>query len=256
MINVLILAAGYGTRLYPITLNTPKPLLDIWGKPIIEHIISQVDRIKGLAGIYVVSNEKFYSDFKKWEAGLKRRPDYRINILNDGSVDESDMLGAVGDIYFAVKSEGIDTDLLVVGGDNLFKFDLAEFVDFAKERRPYASIGLHDFRDKENLSSFGIVSLAGDNVVTDFQEKPEMPKSSLVGMCLYFFPKESLRFIASYVKSGENLDQPGHYINWLHRNDRVYGFPLDGRWFDIGTKENYALADKVFKTGGRDDKKE
>ena len=238
--KTLILAAGYGTRLYPLTKNKPKPLLPVAKKPIIDYILDKLNEVSELKAIIVISNNKFFSKFKTWaKATEKKFNKFSIKILNDGSNTPEDRLGAIGDIIFSLKKEKIKEDILIVGGDNIFDFNLKNFVLFAKQKRPQVSIGLYDIEDIKKASRFGIVRINKSKRLVSFEEKPRSPKSSLVAICLYYFPKESLRYIFDYIEDKQNTDAPGQYIRWLYKKRPVYGFAFKGIWHDIGHLDYY-----------------
>ncbi len=244
--KALILAAGYATRLYPLTLNKPKPLLPVAGRPTIEHIIERFEGIEEIDEILIVTNEKFFKQFEEWRKHVAfKKP---LKILNDKSLAEQARLGAIGDVAFVVKEEKIYDDLLIVGGDNLFELGLREFVDFAKLKTPASSVGLSNLNDKEAVKRYSQVRLDADEKVVDFEEKPQAPTSTLVAKCVYFFPASKLGLISEYITSGGSTDAPGHYISWLCRRDAVYGFIFSGRWYDIGNHEIYKRANEDFST--------
>lgn len=240
----LILAAGYATRLYPLTLNKAKPLLPVGGRPAIEYIIDRIEEIEEINQILVITNEKFFKQFIDWQRQFgSKKP---VKILNDKSLTEEDRLGAIGDIDFVIKEENIAEDLLVIAGDNLFELGLREFVDFAKHRIPSFSIGLYNVKDKEAVKRYSQVRLDTNDRIIEFEEKPENPTSTLVAKCIYFFPGSKLNLISEYINSGNSIDAPGHYISWLCQRDKVYGFTFCGKWYDIGNYEIYRKVDKDF----------
>ncbi len=241
--KLLILAAGYATRLYPLTLNKAKPLLPVVGKPVIEHIIERAEEIDELDQILVVTNEKFFRQFRDWNKQDRKIP---VRIINDQSLTESDRLGAIGDMDFVIKKKKIDDDLLVIAGDNLFELGLREFVDFAKLKVPASSIGLYNLPDQAAVKRYSQVRLDAEQRVIEFEEKPQHPTSTLVAKCIYFFPRRKLNLISEYIASGGSTDQPGYYISWLCRRDSVYGFVFSGRWFDIGNYKIYQNATRYF----------
>ncbi|MBN2097625.1 MAG: nucleotidyltransferase family protein [Candidatus Omnitrophica bacterium] len=240
----LILAAGYATRMYPLTLNKPKPLLSIAGKPAIEHIIERIRAIKEVARILVITNAKFFQHFQDWKKTFSE--ELPIKILNDQSLSEQDRLGAVGDIDFVLKQEKVSQDLLVIAGDNLFQGGLREFIDFARNKAPASSIGLHKLNNLKQVKKYSQVRLDAEQRIIEFEEKPQRPSSTLVAKCIYFFPAEKLHLIAEYIKTGGSTDQPGHYISWLYRQDKVFGFIFSGRWYDIGDAQTYQKASDEF----------
>lgn len=244
--KALILAAGYATRLYPLTLNRAKPLLPIAGKPTIEYIIECIEKIKEINEILVVTNKKFFKQFSDWK--LKRTAKKPLKILNDKTVSERDRLGAIGDIDFVVKEEKINDDLLVIAGDNLFELGLREFVNFARRKAAACSVGLHNLNDIQAVKRYSQVRLDADKRIIEFIEKPHSPTSTLVAKCVYFFSKSGLGLIAEYINSGRSTDAPGHYIAWLCQRVSVYGFVFSGKWYDIGNYEIYKKADKDFRS--------
>lgn len=243
--KVLVLAAGYGTRLYPLTINKPKPLLSFVGKPIINHLLEKARNLKGLSEVIVVTNNRFYGAFRTWANVHKVFP-VPITVINDGTKAPEDRLGAVGDLDFVLQKKTIKEDLLVIGGDNLFDHGLEAYLQFAEHNRPHVAIGVYDIQSIESAKKFGVVKLDNDNRVVSFEEKPASPKSSLIAMCLYYFPEESLHFIPDYVKHSQKTDATGDYIRWLSENDCVHGFKFDGKWYDIGSVEEYQKAQKDF----------
>lgn len=245
--RVLILAAGYGTRLYPLTINQPKPLLSVRDRPLIDFIIDKLCPLKDLKEVFVVTNGRFFKQFEAWQKSCHLEfKGLRVKIINDGSKSVQDRKGAIGDIQFVIEKEKLPGDLLVVGGDNLFTFDIAGFVRFARSHSPQVSIGLFDIQHKAEAVKFGVVSVDGKCQLASFVEKPEHPESTLIAMCLYYFPRESLGDIDRYLKLGHRRDASGDYIDWLHRREPVYGYVFKGDWFDIGHIDSYAKAQRAF----------
>lgn len=243
--KAMVLAAGYATRMYPLTLNKPKSLLPVGEKLVIEHIIDRIGEIREVDEILVVTNQKFFSQFQEW---LKRfRFPKKIEVLNDETLSNRDRLGAIKDIEFAIIAKELNCDLLVIAGDNLFeKKTIAEFFEFSKKRISHVSIGLYDVGNRELAKKFGVVEIDNDNRIVNFQEKPSLPKSSLAAKCLYFFPKDKLKLIGEYLKTGDANDAPGYYIEWLSKREDVFGFICGGSWYDIGDIASYQEARKVY----------
>lgn len=239
--KALILAAGYLIRPYPLTKGRPKPLLTIRNRPIIEYIINKLESIEQIDQIFIVTNQKFFEQFQGWlDSFSSAKP---IKLINDGSINKKDKLGAIGDISLTIREEKIEDDLLVIAGDNLFNFGLQGFIDFAQKMSPQNSIGIYNLNGKTKSNKFGIVQLNGDEEIVDFKEKPTKPESSLIAMCIYFFPKEKLHLISDYLSHNDHNGAPGNYISWLIESDRVYGYTFDkGTWLDIGDADAYTEA--------------
>lgn len=243
--KVLILAAGYGTRLYPIIKDLPKALLDIQGKPIVDYVLERIKDLPQLTEVILVTNNKFYSIFEDW---AKKKKDFRcpIKIINDGTQTPEDRLGSIGDINFVLKKNLVQDDLLVVGSDNLFNFNVQDFSHFAFKKKPMVSIGLYDIESLEEAKKFGVVGLDNNQKVISFEEKPQEPQSTLIAMCFYFLPHKSLPLVEQYLIESRKSDTAGDYIRWLSKKNDVFGFKFSGKWYDIGSVESYHDAQKNF----------
>lgn len=242
--KALMMAAGYGTRLYPITRNTPKPLLEVGDQPMIDHIVRKVEQVDRVDELLVVTNDKFYGRFQEWRNN--RDFPWPVTVLNDGSTEDGEKRGAVGDINFTVNQARLHDDLLVLAGDNLFDFSLKDLVE-TFDRVNNNVIGVLRFGDESKLSQYGIVETDKTHRIVDFQEKPEDPPSNLVAMGMYLFPEEKLSLIDQYLEEGGNPDEPGWYITWLVENHTVYAHPFEGTWFDIGDKDSLEQADQFLQ---------
>src|SRR5580765_7566529 len=222
--KAVILAAGYATRLYPLTLDRPKALLDVAGRPMVEHLLEQLQGVEGLDGIYLATNSKFAGAFRDWATGWAGT---EVQIVDDGTVD----------------------DLIVLAGDNLFSESLAPFGEFARQKNAPA-LGVYDVGDLEAIRRYNAIELDDDDRLTFFEEKPEHPRSTLTGIALYFYPRGSLGLVHEYLEAGNNPDQPGRLVQWLYPRTPVYAWRVPGRWYDIGSAETLAEADRAFSTGG------
>jgi len=243
--KALILAAGYAVRLYPLTKRCPKPLLPVSGKPIINYIIDKLSDIDKLSEIIVVTNSKFFTRFQDWADKLKSKK--RLSLIDDFTKDNHSRRGAIGDLRFAISKKRIQDDLLVIGGDNLFDDSLDDFIRFAEAKQPFPAIGIYNIKDRKKAAKYGVVRLDKSGKIIDFQEKPQAPKSALVAMCLYYFPKDKLNYIKEYLDGKSNKDDAmGFYIDWLRKKVAVYGFVFDCRWYDIGDHAFYNEANRVF----------
>jgi len=241
--RVIILAAGYGTRLYPLTLKIAKPLLPVNKKPMINYLTDKISVLKSrfpIEEVRIVVNNKFYKSFLKW------KKDYKIDakIINDGSNSPDDRRGAVGDIKFSMKN--IKADWLVLGGDNLFDDNLEGFIKFALKKKPYSSLGLYDVKSKKKATRFGVVKLNTQKKIVGFLEKPSNPPSTLAASCVYFFPKQSLDSLSLFIRTNKGVDASGKYIGWLSEKSKVFGYTLKGKWIDIGHFDSLKKAEKLF----------
>jgi glucose-1-phosphate thymidylyltransferase len=233
--KALILAAGYATRLYPLTLETPKHLLEIGGRPMVDWVLDRLEPLDGLDDVYLVTNGRFAPAFEEW--GSRRN----VKVIDDGTTSEDDRLGAIGDIGLVLDREEIDDDLIVVAGDNLFTGALEGFVAEGREReRPVLAV--YDVGDPELMRQLNTVETDGDGRITYFEEKPERARSTLAGIALYWYPRQVLPLIHTYLAETENPDQPGRLIEWLYTRTPVYVWELPGTWYDIGTPEQLDAA--------------
>lgn len=244
--KVIILAAGYATRLYPLTLHQPKPLLDVAGQPMIEHVIDNLAPIDGIDGICVVTNEKFAGHFQKW-ADHYRATKAKLNftIINDHSTDDTNKLGAIGDLHLVLTREKIDDDVIVVAGDNLFNVSLAEFGKVCRAKNAPV-LAVYDVGNLEEIKKYNAITMDGDGRITFFEEKPQQPQSTVTGIALYYYPRAVLPLIKQYVTEGNNPDQPGRLVQWLYPRIPFYTWRVPGLWFDIGSKETLEEANRIF----------
>lgn len=244
--KVIILAAGYATRLYPLTLTQPKPLLPVAGKPMIEYVLDNLAPISGIDRVYVVTNAKFADHFQKWSDGYRAAGSkMNFTIVNDGSTDDSNKLGAIGDIHFVLKQHNVDDDLIVVAGDNLFSQNLEGFGKVCREKNAPV-LALYDVGDLEQIKKYNSITLDGEGRITFFEEKPKNPTSTLTGIALYYYPKSVIPMIRQYIAEGNNPDQPGRLVQWLYPRTPVYTWTVPGIWYDIGSKETLEEANKIF----------
>jgi len=247
--KALVLAAGYATRLYPLTKNYPKPLLKVGPKSIIDYAIEKLDALEQIDEIIVITNTKFVRQFREWSA--KAKTNKKISIVDDLSKTLSDRRGAVGDMSFAINKKRIRDDLLVIGGDNLFDGGLKGFVQFSKASKEAPVLGVYRLESKKEGKKYGIVTLNKSKRIIDFQEKPQNPKSKLAAMCLYYFPRQKVKLIKSYLSNKTSkTDATGFYIDWLRKKTKVYGFVFKGRWYDIGDFKFLNEAKRKFNQGG------
>lgn len=244
--KALVLVAGYGTRLYPLTLNKPKCLLEVGKRTILDRLIDNIAEVKTVDEVYVISNKRFYPDFLKWSKG--RYFDRKMHVLDDGTASNETRLGALGDIELAIDSGRIADDLLIIFGDNVFDFSLAKFLDFAASKKELdAALSLYEVASLEMAKKYGIVSLGENQKIVEFTEKPKSPNSRLASAGIYYLPRKSIKLFREYIELGLPKDPPGNFIAWIVSNYNVYGFAFEGRWYDIGDKESLKKADEEYK---------
>ncbi len=238
----LILAAGYATRLYPLTENFPKPLLTVGEKPILDWLIDDIDR-SGLVDEYVViSNHKFATHFEDWAQTKSQK----ICVVDDGTVSNETRLGAVKDIQFAIDSLSLDDDMLVIAGDNLLDFSLTEFVRYANNKKTSCIMRYFE-ADENRLKKCGVVSVDDNDVIIGMEEKPAFPKSNWCCPPFYFYTRDDAKLVKVGIEGGCGVDAPGSYIAWLCTQTRVHAMEMPGKRYDIGNLESYSKVQKEYK---------
>ncbi|MBW3015840.1 NTP transferase domain-containing protein [Candidatus Woesearchaeota archaeon] len=242
--KAILVCAGYATRLFPLTENYPKNLLVIGNKPIIEHIIEKIEETGLVDEIIITTNNKYTPRFLDWRKQFSCKTP--IKIINNGTLTPEDALGAVGDIHFALKKLGINDDVLIIAGDNLFEFSLKDFINFKYD---FSKVALYDLKDPAKLRrKFGTVLVDNDNKIIDFEEKPENPKSSLAATMCYLIKKDDVKQYDEYVQQAPSLKDSGDFFTYLITKVPVYGFSFSERWFDIGNFDGLEEADKIFSS--------
>jgi glucose-1-phosphate thymidylyltransferase len=242
-VKLVVLAAGYATRLYPLTRDRPKHLLDVAGRPVLEHVLESLEPI-GFDAAYLVTNAKFAEHFRKWAAGYAGA--LCPEIVDDGTASDEDRLGAIGDLALVLRERAVDDDLVVAAGDNLFTEPLGGFGEAAR-RRGEPLLAVYDVGDLDEIRKYNAIEVDGGGRITFFEEKPEHPRTTLTGIALYFYPQRVLPLVARYLAEGNNPDQPGRLVEWLYARQPVYVWQVPGQWLDIGSRETLAEADDVFR---------
>ena len=238
----LILAAGYATRLYPLTENFPKPLLTVGEKTILDWLIDDIDGA-GLVDEYVViSNHKFAHHFEDWAKNKAQK----ITVVDDGTSSNETRLGAVRDIQYAIDTLSIDDDMLVIAGDNVLDFSLTKFVSYAKDKNTSCIMRYFEANEKK-LQKCGVVSIDANDLITDMEEKPECPKSNWCCPPFYYYTKEDAKLVKVGIESGCGVDAPGSYIAWLCTQTKVHAMEMPGKRYDIGNLESYAKVQEEYK---------
>lgn len=252
----LILAAGYATRLYPLTQNFPKPLLEVAGKPILDWLIDDMSQTGLIDEYIIISNHKFAPIFEQWAEKkqlstvrsaqpLRYAKNCQLSILDDGTSSNDSRLGAVKDIQFAIDQLHLDDDLLVMAGDNLLDFSLSQFIRFAKEKNATCVMRYYE-HDEARLHKTGVAEIDTDGRILSMEEKPANPKSNWCIPAFYYYTRQDARLIKKGIDSGCGVDAPGSFIAWLSTQTTVYTYEMPGRRYDIGTLESYEAVKQTY----------
>ena len=233
--DAIVLAGGYATRLWPITRNRPKMLLPIGDHTVIGTIFDALEAESRIDDVYVSTNDAFPEEFETY---LGAAPYEKPQLSVEDTTEEAEKFGVVGALAQLVDRENLTEDTLVIAGDNLMSFDISDFLD-TFEANDGPTIAAYDVGSYDRASQYGLVELNEQDEVTDFQEKPDDPQSTLVSIACYGFPSETLPKLETYLAGENNPDEPGWFIQWLQRRETVSAFPFEGAWFDIGTPESY-----------------
>lgn len=240
--KALLLAAGYGTRLYPLTKDRPKTLLPVAGRPMLDWIADKVDEVEAVNELHVVTNSRFAEAVKQWADAREGR--LAPFVHDDGTTSDDDRLGAIGDIAFAIARGGLaDDDLLVVAGDNLFDFSLDHYVSWWRDKGEASAIAVRDCGSVELARQYAVVTLDDEERVVSFVEKPVEPTGTLVAVATYVYHRNHVPLVSKYLAGGNPPDAPGNLIAWLHTRRAVYGYRFGGTWFDIGDRGQLLVAD-------------
>ena len=242
--KAVVLAGGYATRLWPITRHRPKMFLPIGDRVVIDRVFEGLEVDDRIDEVFVSTNERFEGDF---EAHLAKREFSKPTLSVEETTDEDEKLGVIGALAQLIDREEIEDDLLVIAGDNLISFEIAEFLDFF-EKQSSTCLAAYDVGSVDRAQHYGVLELAGDRVV-DFEEKPDTPASTLVSIACYAFPADELQALREYLEQDHNPDEPGWFIAWLHQHRPVHAFTFDEAWFDIGTPESYLDAVRWYLGG-------
>lgn len=257
-INALILAAGYAVRLHPLTIDTPKPLLPVAGRPLLDYMLDELRSIPDIGRVVVVTNHRFAAQFEAWARETPAAGPWPIDVIDDGTMSNDDRLGAIGDLALVLDTMPAlyEEPLFVLAGDNLVDFRLADLVAAFRARGEGAStIALVRSDDMPTLRRSGVVTIAGDGRVTGFVEKPADPPSDLVCPAFYVYARQAIARVPEYLAAGEPPDAPGNLVAWMHPRLPVYGHVFSDPRYDIGTLDNYREVCAIYEAraamGGR-----
>ena len=238
----LILAAGYATRLYPLTENFPKPLLKVRDKSILDWLIDDIDRSGEVEEYIVISNHKFAQHFEDWARDHKQK----ITVVDDGTSTNETRLGAVRDIQFSIDTLNLTGDMLVIAGDNLLDFSLTDFIEYAKKKQTSCIMRYYE-PSEQKLRKCGVVEIDESDRIISMEEKPENPKSHWCCPPFYFYKAEDVPLVAKGIESGCGVDAPGSFIAWLSKQTAVHAMEMPGKRYDIGNLESYEAVQKTYK---------
>lgn len=244
-LTVILLSAGYATRLYPLTAHSPKALLPLGDGVILDEVLRSLPRVTDVRQKILVTNHLFAEPFQQWQKARKAD----IRILDDQTTHADNRLGAIRDLQLACRLANPEDDLLVIGTDNVFTWSLADFVEKARTYHPHASVGLWQVSSKSAATQFGVVTRDPSGQITSFVEKSPQPPSTEVALCIYYLPTEVCNRIELFLEQGGNPDAPGFFFAWLAEREPVYGILMEGAWYDIGTLEAYQAAMQTWPMG-------
>jgi glucose-1-phosphate thymidylyltransferase len=242
VLDVIVLAGGFAKRMWPLTKNKPKHLLDIAGKPMLAYTLDTLMRMENIGTIYISTNEAFEDQFRDF---LSVYPETKVRLIIEPSPTEEKKLGSIGGLGYLIEKEDLSRDTMIIGGDNLFEFHPSEAIDVFDDCGKDV-VAVYDVETLEKASLYGIVDIDDDNIITRFIEKPQDPPSSLAATAFYVFRAETISLVLKYLKEGGKPDALGHFIAYLVDRSSVYAWKFDGRWFDIGSIEVYREADHYF----------
>lgn len=244
----IILAGGYAKRMLPLTENQSKALLPINGRPMIDFIMEKVSLLEDVDEIIISTNARFADDFETYVSSVRENYNKPIIIVAEPTMAEGEKLGAIGGVAFVLDAMNIDDDVFIISGDNLSGLDLQSFVNHYKTYDPKCALtAIYHEPDIEIVKKMSCVMMDSDNKIIAFEEKPQNPKSNHMSVGFYIYPKSFLGMFKQYLAKGNNKDSPGYFLQWLHQNALVKGFPFSEYWYDIGSFEVYEKVQEKMK---------
>jgi glucose-1-phosphate thymidylyltransferase len=242
-VKAVLLAAGYGTRLRPLTDDRPKQLLPLGGRPMLDWILDKLRTVEEIDGIHLVTNSRFAADFERWAEP------HGVVVHDDGTRSNDDRRGAVGDLRLVVERADLADDELLVQGDDLFGFELPAYVAWWRDKpHPAGAAPLYDLGDLELATHYGIATVDEEDRIVRVVEKPSDPASTLAATLTYLLPAGHTPLVARYLDEGQNPDNAGSFLAWLAERERVYGYRFEGRWYDIGNHAQLLDADNWLRS--------
>lgn len=242
--KAILLVAGYATRLYPLTKDMPKALLKIGEKEILTHIYEEVETLENVDEIYVITNHKFYEHFCKWGNGLNSSK--KITVIDDGTTNEDNRRGAIGDIKYTIDKQNIKDDIIVIAGDNFFTYKLKDLYSYYNKVQDNC-VCVKEIDDIEQLKAFAVACVDDNNKLIDLEEKPNNPKSNIAVFATYIYTKSTIPMFEQYLNEGNKPDAPGYFVEWLYKRKNVYAYKFKGECYDIGTLKSYEAVNEIYK---------
>jgi len=242
--HTIVLAGGFAKRMWPLTKDQPKHLLDVGGRPMLAHVLDKLKKLDVPNKIYLSTNARFQENFEQFLKGYESELD--IELFIEDTHSEGQKLGSIGALDLLIRTKEIDDELMIIGGDNLFGFELPELYGFYQNKASDV-IAVYDLGSLERASIYGIVDIDPDDLILDFLEKPQQPPTTLAATAIYMFTKDTTNALKTYIDSGNNPDAMGFFITWLHKKKNVYAFAFGGEWFDIGSFESLDEANEFYK---------
>jgi glucose-1-phosphate thymidylyltransferase len=240
-VKAVVLAAGYATRLRPLTDEVSKMLLPLAGRPMLDYLVDRINAVDDVDQIHLVTNTRFAKDFRRWAAGRAGR--LEVTVHDDGTSSNEDRLGAIGDLQFTIEEAGLDDDLLIVAGDNLFEFDLGDLIAFWRAKGDGSAIAVREIADTKLLRQYSVIEVDENDRVVSLVEKPEDPRGTLAGVAIYLLRRGHVPLVRGYLDEGNVPDQPGRLFVWLYPRVAVYAYRFEGDWLDIGDRDQLLEAD-------------
>jgi glucose-1-phosphate thymidylyltransferase len=237
----VVLAGGFAKRMWPLTKDKPKHLLPIAGKPMLNYILAKLEPLSKVDQVLISTNATFEHQFKEYLNTIETKKN--VSLFIENSHKEEEKLGSVGALGNLIDKCGVNDELLVFGGDNIFSFNIEDFINFFGLKKANI-VALFDLKSINKARFYGVVKIDSDCRIVDFQEKPTEPKTTLVSTACYAFTRDGIRNLHRYLDEGNEPDKMGHFIEWLYKNDKVYGYVFKGVWFDVGSFESYHEANK------------
>jgi len=241
--DAVILAGGFAKRMWPLTKDRPKHLLEVAGRPMLSYTLDPLLEMDVVKNIYVSTNQAFSDHFRDFlSEGYDGK---KVSLVVEPTESEGEKLGSIGGLNYLIEKEGIDTDCFVIGGDNLFEFHPSEAQNSFR-RHGCDLVAVYDVGSRSMASLYGIVDVDESGRILHFLEKPKDPPSTLAATAFYIFRRETVRMVSRYIDEGGKRDALGHFIRYIVEDHEVRAWPFEGVWFDIGSLDSYREASEFF----------